>query len=182
MRLWIDAGHGGQDPGASFEGIQEKNVVLGIQRELVDLLVYSSIEVWTTREADVFVSLDERCRAANAQVVDLFLSIHCNADPDPDRPGDPEATGAECFYVSPAGLVMADEIGRAMALEFPEEPWRGSKERGLYVLRHTTAVAVLVEVAFIDASASNEALRKRSTRRRIAFALLRALCSYQRRV
>lgn len=80
-RVLIDAGHGGHDTGSIGPGgLQEKDVVLDIVRRLGPLLRDRlGTEVIYTREADVFVPLEERTRIANERQADLMLSIHCNS-------------------------------------------------------------------------------------------------------
>lgn len=175
MRLMIDPGHGGFDPGAVFGGLSEKDIVLDIGTRLGLLLRASDIEFNFTRTKDVFLSLGQRCNLANAWKATHFLSIHTNADADEDLPGMPEAQGEEIFYVSKKGKLFATRMGKAIQAELPDEPWRGIKERGLHVLVHTKMPAILVETAFIDRSATNRALHLPETRAQIAFALLRGI-------
>lgn len=158
----IDAGHGGTDPGATFHGLQEKDVVLAVALKTEDLLMAKGEAVYLTRTTDVFVPLGQRCRLANFHDGKIFISIHCNADPDMDLPGMPEAQGAEVWYFdgSKWSERLATALGQAMREVFPDEPWRGLKPTTrLAVLRGTTMPAALVELAFIDASKSNRELR-----------------------
>lgn len=83
----LDAGHGGKDPGAvgqKVEGKQvlEKDATLGIALKIRDHLKgQKGIRVVMTRDTDVFLTLSERTRKANAAKGDLFVSIHCNSLP-----------------------------------------------------------------------------------------------------
>ncbi|MFQ5513135.1 MAG: N-acetylmuramoyl-L-alanine amidase [Myxococcota bacterium] len=79
-RVVIDPGHGGKDPGAiSRSGVQEKNVVLRIARELRTRLQREGLQVFLTRDGDRYLSLEERTRKANTLDADVFVSIHANA-------------------------------------------------------------------------------------------------------
>lgn len=80
----IDPGHGGHDPGAiGPTGLQEKDVVLDIALKLRDILSrQSSIEVYLTRDKDIFIPLEERTAIARKKEADLFVSIHANASPN----------------------------------------------------------------------------------------------------
>lgn len=175
MKVCIDAGHGGVDPGAMFRDLKEKSVTLSIARKLRDMLVQTPIEVVMTRNSDDTLGLRKRVEIANDAKCDLFISIHTNADSDEDEDGMPEAKGQEIFYLSEAGKKLAGKIGAGLQAEFPDEPWRGLKQRGLYVVKKTDMPAVLVEVAFIDDSETNRELRSPVIRRQIAFAILRGL-------
>jgi N-acetylmuramoyl-L-alanine amidase len=85
----IDAGHGGKDPGAiGPSGLMEKDVVLDMAKRLRDLMQQGlQWRVTLTRDADVFIPLEERTAIANAKAADLFVSIHANAAERPDAQG-----------------------------------------------------------------------------------------------
>ena len=76
----IDPGHGGKDPGAiGYRGYKEKNVVLGIGKELRNILKARGYKVYMTRDHDYFVTLRNRTKFANRKNADIFISIHANA-------------------------------------------------------------------------------------------------------
>ncbi len=106
-RVVIDAGHGGDDQGARGPaGLLEKDLVLDLAERLAKKLEARGLEVLLTRDADTFVSLDDRTRVANASGADLFLSIHANAS----RVG--AARGVETYFASPEA---SDEAARELA-------------------------------------------------------------------
>ncbi len=77
----VDAGHGGNDPGAiGRTGLREKDVNLDIAKRLAILLRAEGVEVVITRSSDRFVPLDTRVRISNSSKADLFVSIHSNAN------------------------------------------------------------------------------------------------------
>jgi N-acetylmuramoyl-L-alanine amidase len=79
-RVVIDAGHGGHDPGAHGNGINEAELTLDVALRVQKLLEKEpGIEVVMTRDTDVFIPLEERTAIANREGADLFLSIHANA-------------------------------------------------------------------------------------------------------
>ena len=77
----IDAGHGGQDPGAhGLHGTREKDVTLAIARELArQVNATPGMKAFLTRDTDVFIPLGQRARRASANKADIFLSIHADA-------------------------------------------------------------------------------------------------------
>jgi N-acetylmuramoyl-L-alanine amidase len=95
----IDAGHGGEDPGAiGMNGTREKDVVLAIARELAAKInVEPGMKAVLTRGGDYFVPLVERMRRARKQQADLFVSIH--ADSIRDRSID----GSSVYILSQRG-------------------------------------------------------------------------------
>jgi N-acetylmuramoyl-L-alanine amidase len=105
----IDAGHGGEDPGAiGKNGTREKDVVLAIARELaVKINAEPGMKAVLTRSGDYFVPLRDRMRRARAQQADLFVSIH--ADSIRDRSID----GSSVYILSQRGAT--DEASRWLA-------------------------------------------------------------------
>jgi N-acetylmuramoyl-L-alanine amidase len=99
----IDAGHGGEDPGAiGPTGLREKDVVLAISLALRDRLnAVPGLRVMLTRDGDFFVPLAERVRKARRVQADLFVSIH--ADAFVRR----EARGASVFVLSERGATSS---------------------------------------------------------------------------
>lgn len=77
----IDAGHGGQDPGASgLNGKREKDVTLAIARELArQINATPGLKAYLTRDADVFIPLNRRAQLARQARADMFVSIHADA-------------------------------------------------------------------------------------------------------
>ena len=81
VRVMIDPGHGGKDPGAiGPTGLKEKDVVLAIGRKIREKLSRSGeFDVRMTRDEDVFIPLEERTAMANKGRADIFVSLHINA-------------------------------------------------------------------------------------------------------
>ena len=76
----IDAGHGGEDSGAHYFGLAEKDLALDIAKRLKTILEAKGVAVMMTRERDEFIPLSQRAAVANRLDADLFLSIHLNAN------------------------------------------------------------------------------------------------------
>jgi N-acetylmuramoyl-L-alanine amidase len=94
-RVVIDAGHGGHDPGAHGNGINEADLVLDVALRLRKLLAeQAGVEVVMTRDTDVFIPLEERTAIANRESADLFLSIHANAS------RNTKARGIETYFLN----------------------------------------------------------------------------------
>ena len=153
-KVIIDAGHGGQEPGAVYEGRQEKEDALQLAFDVGNALERRGISVSYTRVSDVYDSPYEKAAMANASDGDIFLSIHRNAMPVPGT-----ASGVENLVYEDSGTAGA--LGRNIGEALAEAGWTdlGVKERpGLVVLRNTKIPAVLVEVGFINNEKDNEFL------------------------
>ncbi len=94
IRVMIDPGHGGKDPGAIGNGLKEKDIVLDIAHRLKRYLVSSGAEVRMTRDKDVYITLKRRAYLANKWAPDVFVSIHANSSRNPG------GRGIEVYYVS----------------------------------------------------------------------------------
>ena len=77
--IMLDPGHGGKDPGASANGLKEKNINLRFAKILAAKLKKAGFNVLYTRSTDKFIPLEERTAMANIKKADMFISVHCNA-------------------------------------------------------------------------------------------------------
>src|SRR5689334_16388019 len=79
----IDAGHGGFDSGCHYGGVKEKDITLAIALKLGKMIKekHKDVKVIYTRDDDTFVPLSDRASIANRNGADVFISIHCNANP-----------------------------------------------------------------------------------------------------
>ena len=95
----IDAGHGGQDPGAlGKNGTKEKTVVLAIAKRLAKLVNSEpGMKAYLTRDNDIFISLRQRIKRARKHDADMFISIHADAFKNK------KAKGASVFVLSERG-------------------------------------------------------------------------------
>ena len=89
IRVMLDPGHGGKDPGAiGPSGLKEKDVVLAVGRMVRERLRRDEgFEVKMTRDSDVFIPLEERTAMANEARADIFVSLHINASPNRQAEG-----------------------------------------------------------------------------------------------
>ncbi|ADR19958.1 N-acetylmuramoyl-L-alanine amidase [Calditerrivibrio nitroreducens] len=85
----LDPGHGGKDPGATYNGLMEKDMNLDIALRVKQKLEKydSALKILMTRDTDVFIPLEERTAFANKNKADIFVSIHQNASRNPDAHG-----------------------------------------------------------------------------------------------
>lgn len=151
--IMLDAGHGGaRDPGAVYEGRQEKDDNLKLVLAIGEILSDRGIDVEYTRTTDVYETPYEKAMKANRAGVDFFVSIHRNS-----FPVDNEVEGVESLVYDLSGLKyeMAQNINEQ--LESVGFVNLGVKARpNLVVLKRTKMPAVLVEVGFINSNTDNQ--------------------------
>ena len=167
----IDPGHGGEDCGAIRDNIMEKDIVLDIAKRVEKLLLKKGYGVAMTRTKDETVSLKERVDFSEARKPDIFVSIHVNSSVKP------EITGIETHYYRQESLNLAQTIHAAMASNIK------SKDRGLfkskfYVINHTTAPAVLLEIGFISNTNEREQLVSDKRKQATAEAIVEGVENY----
>lgn len=144
MKICIDAGHGGKDPGALGATVEEKWIALDVANRVAQKLQNSGIDVVMTRDSDYFVELAERANIANRHQADIFISIHCNSSVA-------SACGAEMWIYpdTDKDRVIASNILQRL-VERTGMTNRGIGEQNFAVLRLTKMPAVLVELGFIS--------------------------------
>lgn len=140
--VYIDPGHGGYDPGASGNGIVEKNIVLDLGLRLKDKLEANGIKVVMSRTSDVYVSLEERSKGANNVSPNIFISIHINSA------GAVSASGIETFYKKDIDKLLADKLQNKL-ISYTGAVNRGAKWEDFHVVRETNMPASLVECGFL---------------------------------
>jgi len=189
--VYLDAGHGGYDPGASYFGISEKSLTLAIQSRVKAKLESEGYQVVTTRTSDTYVDLTDRSRAANASESDIFVSIHINAS------GSSAAQGIETYYyqpyaeypsrinatyhANPTRLSMSDTLANAIQSSLINATGaqnQGVKHQTFAVLRETTAPAVLLELGFLSNPQEAARLNTSAYQETLANAIVAAIKSY----
>jgi len=111
----IDAGHGGQDPGAlGKRGTKEKDVVLAIAKRLAKLVDKEpGMKAYLTRDKDVFITLRQRIKRAHNNGADMFISIHADAFHNPRAKGASVYVLSERGASSEAAQLLADKENSA---------------------------------------------------------------------
>ena len=181
MLLFLDPGHGGEDPGAVANGYIEKNLNLQLSLKLAERL-RKTCEVRLTRVTDINLSLKERADKAKAEKADLLLSIHFNAC-------DGKARGVEVIHSIKA---KADTVALAHAIakgvfnlgipfrrifskaseKYPGQDWYGIPRYSLPM------PALIVESLFIDNAGDINFLKQPEFIDRLADGIAEAIKQY----
>lgn len=151
-KIVLDAGHGGQDPGAVQGERKEKDDTLALTLAVGKLLEKQGVDVVYTRADDVYQTPYEKAQISNGENPDFLVSIHRNSSPKENQ-----YEGVETLVYDQSGdkLKMAEAINRH--LERVGYQNLGTEERpGLVILRRTKDPALLVEAGFINSKKDNE--------------------------
>ena len=153
----LDAGHGGENPGAVYNGRREKDDALALTLAVGRILEANGVDVYYTRDNDVFETPLQKAQEANQTGADYFVSIHRNSSPIPNQ-----YTGIETLVYNRYGEAARLAYNINEQLEQVGFENQGVNERtNLAVLRRTQMPAVLVEVGFINTDADNALLDAR---------------------
>ncbi|SDJ34229.1 N-acetylmuramoyl-L-alanine amidase, partial [Natribacillus halophilus] len=156
VKIFIDPGHGGNDPGGIGQGLEEKDVALDISLHVAEVLEedYVGVDVMMSRTTDEFIELPDRAAMANDWGADYFVSVHNNAF-------NGSASGFESFIfngnVSSTTIEKQEEVHQYIANELTATD-RGMKRENFSVLRNTAMSAILLELLFIDNATDAEML------------------------
>ncbi len=172
----IDPGHGGKDPGAiGIGGIQEKQIVMSISKQVAQILEQQGIQVRLTRNSDYFISLEGRTQMANRADADVFVSIHANSA----GISKPHVSGLETYYFQ-SGRSLAAIIHRNI-LNRVDVNDRKVRQARFYVLRKSDMPSVLVETGFVTGSEDAAKLSNPSYQRKMAEGIAYGIIEYLQR-
>lgn len=151
-KIIIDAGHGGVNPGATYEGRRESDDALRLALAVGEILAEDGFDVAYTRTDDTTQSVAEKAAIANASGADLFVSLHRNA-----AARDNLYNGVQTLIYAPGGL--REEVAGNIANELENVGFQNlgvDIRPDLVVLNRTKMPAVLVEAGFIDSDKDNQ--------------------------
>ena len=174
MKIFLDPGHGGDNPGAiAPTGLEEATVNLDVALRVGGILEERGYEVNYSRTTNVNVSLAQRARLANLWGADYFVSIHCNSATNPNY------NGTESFYyrVGTVAERFATTVNTAL-VEANGLVDLGVKSRNLAVLRLTSMPATLVELAFLSNAREAELLSTEAFRADCARGIARGIIQF----
>ncbi|WP_052345754.1 peptidoglycan-binding protein [Paucisalibacillus sp. EB02] len=162
VKVFLDPGHGGKDPGGQGYGLKEKDLVLDIALKTASVLSskYVGVDVMLSRTTDTFIELTDRSKMANNWDADYFVSFHTNAFLGLSK-------GFETYIYN--GKVTNEEKSRqadihnylAKRINVND---RGMKDANFNVLRNTNMPAILLEYMYIDNKTENRLLGSKSYR------------------
>ncbi len=182
--IYVDAGHGGMDPGAIYKNIHEKQINLEISKKLVKSLEKLGATVYMTRYDDYDLSiqntnsvkrsdLSRRAIMINESNCDLYISIHLNSDLSPTW------HGTQIFYDD---VNMENEkLAKIMQETFQEEMKSNRKYKELtniYLYRKVKRPGVLVEAGFLSNPNDRYLLRQKTHQQKIVNTIIKSILKY----
>ena len=175
--IFVDAGHGGRDPGAVANRIQEKDVVLPISLKLGQALQSMGYTVYYTRTNDVEVDLEPRVALAQRVNADVFVSIHANSLDSRNS----SVNGVETFHArnSTVGRELASYV-QSQIISATSANNRGVKAAGFYVIARTSMPAILVETGFVTSPTEASNLSNPNYQKQMADAIARGIDQFMR--
>ncbi len=168
----LDAGHGDYDPGATAEGVNEKDLNFTVVYDYCkDLFDNSDIKVYYTRTTDVLISLNERADLPRRLQADMFISVHHNSATNT------KANGTSVYY-SPTNNNLASfngytgkQIGQMMLDTLVDKLGTnnfGLGNRELSVTQKNSVPAILIECAFMSNHSDLKMIQKPKNQKKIA--------------
>ena len=188
----VDAGHGGIDGGATgVDGVQEKDLNLKIARQLAVYLRLLGATVVETREKDVSLAspdavhghvkqsdLENRVRLAEGYSDAIFISIHMNTFPEAS------CHGLQVWYSEnhQGSKTLANGVQRAVKEGLQQDNNRKIKAatNGIYVLRHLSCPAILIECGFLSNAAECQALESEQMQKKLAIVMANAIINFKK--
>lgn len=170
VKVFLSAGHGGSDPGATAYGLKEKNINLNIMLACRDELKRHGVTVVCSRTKDENDPVTDEVKEANKSGAKVAVSFHTNAG---------KGDGSESYYFK------GDSNGKKLA-ELCEKYTKqiGQNSRGakattsLWFIRGTKMVAVLCECAFVDNNTDNNIIDTVAEQKKFGVAYAKAILEY----
>ncbi len=183
IKVVINAGHGGNDPGAKGNGLEEKNVALLLAKKINQLNTDPNVELIFTRMDDVYQSPKEIADFTVKQNADLFIALHVDNGPDVKNPAyNPlsvfvskdkyDNAGSSKLFASALIGTFKENYKIAIA-DFPTQ-----RETGIWVLQEAKCPAVLIEAGDIRSKAAMDYLLSEEGQTQFAKNVLKAISQF----
>ncbi len=200
LRIMLDAGHGGDDEGASSidPPMREKELALVLAKQIGGALKKAGMHVEYTRTQDTTLTLEERTRMAVRKKADLFISIHAN------HAANTNAAGVETYVLPPSGFGGTAEGTRARGWQIGNRNDfhntmlgyaihsklvavtnnfdRGLKRQSFFVLRENSCPAVLLEFGFLSNPSETARMCDTNWQKQCCAAVARGVLAYAGKV
>ena len=175
IKIYVDPGHGGTEPGAvGVANIEEEDITLAVAKYLKVELERNKMSVKMSRTSDANKTIDTRAAEANSWGADIVCSVHANSFKVES------ANGTEVLIYKKGGNAekIANKVLSNLVSTLKTKN-RGVKERSdLGILRKTNAPAILCELAFISNKVDKEKIDEATEHKACAVAICKGICEY----
>jgi len=162
VKVFIDPGHGGKDPGAVGDKLKEKDVTLAVGIIVANELAQRGVDLILSRDEDRYRTLTDRCLEANEEECDILVSIHCNAV---------ESSIAKGYEIIHGGREESIRLAESMADAFSVQSLISARRpsvksdmdtgRGPFTMvRKPVMPCIIVEMGFISNPTDRDILAK----------------------
>lgn len=190
LRVVIDAGHGGIDPGVSRNEVSEKNINLAIAKKIQSLAKDYNIDVIMTRETDelpgkgndIAHSLKYRAELPGRENADLFISIHTNSIGENSM--QEKYTGFDIYIpatstkVYESSIKLGTDIAAQIKPNYTMAPELKQRSGGILVLDNASVPSILIECGYIDNRYDIKYLMDNDSQEKIAQYILEGIRKY----
>ncbi|HMU46998.1 MAG TPA: N-acetylmuramoyl-L-alanine amidase [Chitinophagaceae bacterium] len=180
----IDAGHGGQDAGATAnDGTLEKDIVLSIAQKIKSLNEDKNIQIILSRETDTYPELKSRIDLAKSSNADLFISLHINSA-NPSLQKQEEKKGIEASIsgknkiFEPENKILASIFLNYFSRLYSTKMEIIKREKGIYVLDNAPCPSILIECGYLTNQQDLDYLKKLSNQEALAKSVLQSIDQY----
>ena len=184
--IYIDAGHGGTDPGAVGAQAREKDINLAITLKTKELLEKEGVQVVLTRTDDGGLyketdgnkkraDLNRRCEIIEENQVDFVVSIHQNSYTSP------QIKGAQVFYytTSKESQELAETVQKTLIEQVDPDNHRQAKANdSYYLLKKTESAIIIVECGFLSNPEEAQKLTEEAYQQQMADAICTGIFQY----
>lgn len=173
LKIIIDAGHGGRDPGsAGASEDEEKLYTLSLSYKIYRLLESeSTITPILTRHDDTYLTTEDRVTMANRDQVDIFISLHANSFTNKNT------RGTETYYHNSNSIMLADILHEhiVQATGFPD---RKVRQMDYKVIKETTMPAVLLEIGYLSNKVEESIMTSEDMQNKVATSIVKGIKQY----
>ncbi len=171
----IDVGHGGKDPGAMHDGVNEKEITLGIANRLTAMSSNTKVKIIQTRSTDKFLLLNERVEYINFINPDLLISLHVKTSENITD------SGLEAFYFTGDFAKESEKYCQVFVDGYLNENYNSSlvKRANFFILKNSHCPGVLLELGYLSNTEELEMMRDAMGQQKIAEGIFKGLLEIQ---
>ena len=168
----IDAGHGGEDNGATNGMLTEKAIVEKIAQKIYALNKNSEIEIVLLRPDDNYITLSDRTAKINEMKPDLVVSLHTNSSKNKEENGIETVVSDKNNFLEKSTFHAENMLENFKGGDFEI---RGVKNHNLHMLRNSNCPAIMIELGFLSNENDRKYLTDQNEQEKIATTILETI-------